>query len=164
MQLRKLKSKDAPFMLEWMQDPKITQFFAFDVSNTTYEKAIDFIENSFTKDNIHLACVDDTDEYLGTISLKNIDKTTKDAEYAVAFRAKTHGTGCAYFATTEILKYAFNELSLSTVYLNVLSKNTRAISFYNKFGFKKTNDYNRVTYENKKLEWYLINKERFNNG
>lgn len=38
----------------------------------TLEKVKKFIENSFNEENKHFAIVNSSDEYLGTISLKNI--------------------------------------------------------------------------------------------
>ena len=84
--------------------------------------------------SIHLAVTDENDEYLGTISLKNIDYKSKNAEYAISMRQCTKGTGAAYKATKQILDYAFNTLDLEKVYLNVLKEN-RAIAFYKKVGF-----------------------------
>ena len=42
---------------------------------------------------------DQDDEYLGTISLKNIDLKNKNAEYAISTRKKARGTGANQQAT-----------------------------------------------------------------
>ena len=92
-----------------------------------------FVENSFREDQQHFAIVDDQDdEYLGTISLKNIDLKNKNAEYAISTRKKARGTGANQKATESLLKYGFDKLQLHRIYLNVLSSNKRAISFYKK--------------------------------
>ncbi len=160
VRLRKLEAKDAPFMLEWMHDPTINCFFRFDASDMTLDKCIDFINVS--DGNVHFAIVDDNDEYLGTVSLKNI--TEKDAEYAISTRKKAHGTGAALRATEMILKYAFSELKLARVYLNVLVDNKRANAFYKKAGFmfwyaeKNVID---IKGETKDLNWYYIDSDMF---
>ncbi len=134
--LRTLKEKDADFMLEWMHDEEISRNFVFDAKSTTKEKALDFISKS-QKDNknLHFAIADKNDEYLGTISLKNIDLKNKNAEYAIGMRKKAIGTGAAAFATKQIANYAFEKLNIEKVYLNVLSDNLRAVCFYEKMGF-----------------------------
>lgn len=135
--LRKLEEKDARYMLEWMHDEDINQFFRFDAANMTYEDAIKYIENvNLKEDEVHYAIVDDNDEYLGTISLKHVDYENKKAEYAISTRKKAHGTGVAMKATYEIFRIAFEELGLNKVYLNVLSVNKRANKFYEKAGFE----------------------------
>ena len=79
--------------------------------------------------------MDKHDEYLGTVSLKNISKENKCAEYAIVVRKIARGTGVARKATEDILDYAFNVLGLHKVYLNVLENNECAKRFYQKCGF-----------------------------
>ena len=133
--LRKLKDKDVYLMLEWMHDPEVNKNFRFDFASMTEEKALDFISNSFDEKNQHFAIVDFNDNYLGTISLKNISEIDKNAEYAIVTRKEVWGSGVAKKATAEILHYAFNELNLHRIYLNVLDENIRANKFYRKVGF-----------------------------
>ena len=137
VQLRPLKSKDAPFMLEWMTDPEITRFFRFDASKISLESCLDYISRAQADpDTVHFAIVDEADEYLGTISLKDVDREKQQAEYAISTRKKAHGSGAALEATQLILQYAFEELGLKRVYLNVLAENGRANAFYRKAGFR----------------------------
>lgn len=69
MRLRKLILEDAVGMLEWINDPEVNRYFRFDVSNYDIDQAINFIKKSWKlQESIHLAVVDDLDEYLGTIS------------------------------------------------------------------------------------------------
>lgn len=152
--LRKLEEKDAPHMLEWMHDETINCFFRFDAANMTYEKALDYIvKANEAEDELHFAIVDEADEYMGTISLKNIDKINRKAEYAISTRSCAHGKGVAMKATEEILGIAFKELELNKVYLNVLSVNERAVRFYEKAGF---------SYEGEFVQDILIRNEFYN--
>lgn len=160
--LRKLEEKDAPFMLEWMHDTAINCNFQYPFSEMTIEKVIAFIENSSNEENKHFAIVDEKDEYLGTISLKHISMKDRNAEYAIVTRRKSQGTGIAKLATAELLKYAFQELKLHKVYLNVLSENVRAQRFYEKCGFIQegiAKDAVRIKESYKSLIWYGIFEE-----
>jgi diamine N-acetyltransferase len=163
-QLRDLKLKDAEGMLEWMHDSEIASNFRFDSSNMNIDKVRAFIENSQTEETSkHFAVVTEEDEYIGTISLKNIDHTNKNAEYAVVFRKKALGSGAAKEATQLLLDKAFNEFKLIKVYLNVLSENIRAIRFYEKMGFIKEGEFKQHLYTHGRLQdlsWYAI----FNGG
>lgn len=101
-------------------------------------------------------------EYLGTISLKNIDLKNKNAEYAISTRKKARGTGANQKATESLLKYGFDKLQLHRIYLNVLSSNKRAISFYKKCGFiyeGKFKDHLFIDDRYQDLEWYAICKK-----
>ena len=160
--LRPLHIEDAPFMLEWMQEPTIACFFRFDAANMTEEQCRSFIKSSGQLQNCrHYAIADEDDEYLGTISLKNIENGR--AEYAVSTRKCVHGTNAALQATHEILRIAFDELGLDSVYLNVLTENERANAFYRKVGFQFTHTEPRALELHgqwKDLNWYEIRKNR----
>ena len=163
--LRPLERKDAPFMLEWMTDPEITRFFRFDASEISEESCREYIEKAQAEQNtVHFAVADETDEYLGTISLKEIDCDKKEAEYAVSTRKKAHGTGAALQATRLILQYAFETLGLERVYLNVLAENGRANAFYRKAGFRFERDEPEALElrgEKKTLNWYSIRRREW---
>ena len=160
IRLRPLEEKDAAGMLEWMTDPAIVRFFRFDASAMTLGRCRDFIAGAAEQtDCCHYAIADENDEYLGTISLKNI--AGGEAEYAISTRSRAHGTGAAMAATEKILQIAFQDLGLERVYLNVLAENGRANAFYRKAGFRfvKTEE-NAVMIrgEKKDLNWYEIRR------
>lgn len=135
--LRALSKEDAPSMLEWMHDPSVRGFLAAPFESFKLEDCLRFIDYAVRdKESLHLAITGEgTGEYLGTISLKNVDFKNGRAEYAIATRAKVHGTGIAAKATQDILRVAFDVLGLNSVYLNVRQDNLRAIRFYEKMGF-----------------------------
>lgn len=151
-------------MLEWMQDELVTCNYRADFKKMKEEQIIEFIKNSFTEDNQNFAFVDEEDTYLGTISLKNISQKDFNAEYAIVTRRCAQGTGVAYKATEEILKYAFEKLKLQRVYLNVLEENKRANRFYEKCGFVyegKALEHLYLGGEFKNLNWYGMTRDRF---
>ena len=157
--LRPLKTGDAAGMLEWMQDNITTRYLRIDGRAYTIDDVLRFIEEAKNEaSNIHRAIVDRNDAYLGTVSLKNIDREKREAEYAIALHPKAQGSGAAYDATEEILTIAFQTMGLERIYLNVMEENQRAIRFYEKFGFvyrKKT--VANIKNEFKTLFWYDIN-------
>lgn len=161
--IRRLKPKDADFMLEWMHDKEINRAFRYPFSQSTKESVLMFIKNSYNENNQHFAVVDEQDEYLGTVSLKNISRQNGSAEYAVVLRQKAQGTGVARKATEELIRYAFEELRLHKVYLNVLDINEKAKHFYQKCGFVyegTAKDAIRLNGKYESLSWYgIINNE-----
>lgn len=161
--LRKLVLKDAPLMLEWMKDPSIACFFRFNAATMTEDKCRTFIMAANNDTNsTHFAIANENDEYLGTISLKNIEGDR--AEYAISTRKCAHGTGVALQATKEILRIAFEELGLEMVYLNVLTENARANAFYRKAGFRfthcETNGV-KIRGEKRDLNWYEYHRNNW---
>lgn len=135
--LRRLVDKDAPYMLEWMQDREVIKGFQKPFDHATKESVLAFIHDSFNGENQHFAFVNQQDEYMGTIRLKHISHENDKAEYAIVARKCAQGTGITKLATEELLYYAFQELGLHKVYLSVLEENVRAQKFYEKCGFER---------------------------
>ena len=168
MTLRELKKEDMEGMLEWMMDPDIRQNFRFSADKLDEKSVLTFIQNAKILISpregctIHYAIADDeNDEYLGTISLKEISTVNKNAEYAISLRKKAQGKGIGAKATKEILRLAFEEYGLERVYLNVLSDNIRAIKLYEKCGFIFEGEFrNHLLLEGryKSLKWYSVLK------
>ena len=154
-------------MLEWMQDKSINRFFCFLSEQIDLDSVYKFIDDSINNEtNKHFAIVDESDEYMGTVSLKNIDNCNLRGEYAIALRKKAQGKGYAKYATKELLRYAFKERGLNKVYLNVLSYNERAIAFYEKIGFKHEGEFKKHIKKNDKfydIKWYSFLSEDFDN-
>lgn len=141
MRLRKLMAKDAEHMLEWMHDQDVVK----DLSGSFATKQLDdckrFIEQAQdTNTDLNLAIVDDSDEYMGTVSLKHIDRENSFAEFAIAIRAKAMGHGYSSYGMKEIIRLGHEEYGLATIYWCVGDYNKRAIRFYDKNGYVRTTD------------------------
>ena len=159
MHLRKLELKDAPLMLSWMQDKNVTENLKADFSSKTLLDAEHFItEYRDSESGLHLAIVSEEDEYMGTVSLKNIRNGI--AEFAIVVRAEAMGQGFSWFGMKSILEKAFQELYLKTVYWCVSEQNMRAVRFYDKHGFHETAEVPREIlgrYEGMEdLKWYSV--------
>lgn len=166
MHLRKLKIKDAPFMLEWMHDDNVVCDLLSNFKSKTLDDCLWFIKHSSKdKNNLHLAIVSETDEYMGTVSLKQIDREKSRAEFAIAIRRKAMGHGFSWFAMHEIFKIGFSKESLNTIYWCVSKQNVRACKFYDKHKFNEylnpdeelLSDYEGIS----NLKWYFISKTDF---
>jgi len=163
MKLRKLAPKDAPLMHEWMQDPLVVENLRQNFASKTIEDCEKFIQSTYEGDNnLHLAVVTDADEYMGTVSLKNIDKKEKYAEFAITLRSAAMGKGYSKFAMEEIFRIGFEELKLDKIYWDVSVENKRAVRFYEKMGGKAV-DSQKVPYAlregyeemSDKIMWYI---------
>ena len=140
--LRNLQIKDAELMYEWMCDDTVLKGLqAHAYKNKTIEDCIKFINESNDEAastiNCHMAIVDESDVYQGTVSLKRIDHDYKDAEFALVLRRKAQKHGYAQAAMKEIMELAFTKYGLDEVYWNVLKNNELAIRLYTRGGYKK---------------------------
>ena len=119
---------------------------------------------SFTRDevvNFFKKCISDPDRYdfiiispdnhiIGESVLNEIDEDLRCANFRIGlFHNTGYGKGIGSWAIEKTLEFAFEELRLHRVELDVFSFNTRAIHTYEKMGFRhegvlrdaiKTND------------------------
>ena len=164
MILRKLEYGDIPYMIEWMHDNSVTEFLRNDFASIDEDKAKNFIDNSINESSVNYAIVDDSNEYMGTVSLKHIDNENKKAEYAICMRNKAMGKGLSKLATDEILRIAFEDLNLNKVYLYVSKDNIRANKFYQKYNFILEGEFKEDMFikgEFKDVNWYRILKKEY---
>lgn len=161
MNLRKLKIEDAPFMLEWMHDDNITNNLSANFKDRTLLDCEKFIkESENVNTTLHMAIVSDEDEYIGTVSLKNIDSKIGNAEFAIVIRRTSMSRGYSWYGMVEIIRVAFEELSLNCVYWCVSERNKRACRFYEKHGFHEAIDISDEILSRyqgvDELKWYSV--------
>ncbi len=160
MYLRELQEKDAPLMLEWMHDSSVTNNLRGNFGSKTLEDCKSFISSSISESDIHLAIASDTDEYMGTVSLKNIENGS--AEFAITVRAEAMGRGYSWFGMESIIDKAFNEYNLDNVYWCVSRDNKRAVRFYDKHNFHEIVDVPENVLNRYRgmdnLKWYSVLK------
>ena len=166
--LRPLDERDALRMLEWLHDEEVTRYLSINGKDSTMDEVLRFIQDAQDETvNLHRAITDDRDNYLGTVSLKNIDNTKKEAEYAISMHQSAIGTGAADAASKMITCLAFDNLRLNRIYLYVMRSNSRAVKFYNKMGYRYTHSSFKVIKGKKEeLIWYEVKNEIIanNNG
>ncbi|MCI7322095.1 MAG: GNAT family N-acetyltransferase [Lachnospiraceae bacterium] len=149
MKLRKLKEKDAELMLEWMHDPFVVENLQNDFHTKTIEDCRCFIMAAQdVSQNMHLAIVNSEDEYMGTVSLKNITK--ENAEFAITIRRSAMGQGYSKFGMNEIIEIGVEELGLEEIYWFVDPNNERAIKFYDKNGYRRVRLKDDLFFQNMK--------------
>lgn len=163
MMLRKLRLDDAPLMLEWMHDRDAVAHLQGNFGEKTLEDCKTFIAVSEQNpEQLHLAVADENDTYMGTVSLKHIDRRRGDAEFAIAIRRCAMGKGFSQFAMQQILALGLQEMGLKTIFWCVSPENYRAVRFYDKGGYRRTEaaDVSADRYyepdQLKKLLWYRV--------
>lgn len=141
MKLRKLEEKDAKHMLEWMHDKSVVEFMGANFEAKTIDDCKKFIKAAQNTDtDLHLAIVDEKDEYMGTVSLKHVNKTELTAEFAIAVRKTAMRKGFSAYGIREIIRIGLEEIGLQKIYWCVAVINARAVKFYDKNGYKRTTD------------------------
>jgi len=162
LRLRRLEEKDAVLMLEWMNDEDVISHLSGKFLNRSIEDCQEFIIKSrMESTNLHLAIANEGDEYLGTVSLKNINHKYQIAEFAIIVRKSMMGKGIAAEAMKEILFKGLQDYNLKKIFWCVTRSNVRAIRFYDKNKYIMADQVPELILNNyddmfrKKLIWYV---------
>lgn len=168
MAIRKLEARDAAPMLAWMRDADVTRHLRADFSSMAEADAAAFVEAAAAQDassaSWHFAIEDEVGGYVGTISLKGIDRDAGTAEYAIVTARQAHGKGLARKASEELLEVAFGELGLNRVYLCVTTDNEPANRLYRRLGFSEEGTWRQhllIDGRLRDLRWYGLLKDEW---
>jgi diamine N-acetyltransferase len=136
--LRPLVLDDAKVSYLWRNNPLIWKYSRFDPKTTiTLSTEINWLAESLKrKDELRFAiCIEESHSYIGNVQLIKINNI--DAEFHL-FIGDTScwGKGIGRKATELLLNYAFQEMKLQKVNLEVHKDNSPAIAIYNRQGFK----------------------------
>ena len=79
---------------------------------------------------------------IGLVEIDGISYSNRFAWISIGFGADAErGKGYGFEALSMAINFAFNELNLERLQLNVISYNTAGIKLYEKLGFKKEGIY-----------------------
>jgi len=149
-------------MLEWMHDEAVVRHLGANFAAKTIDDCKNFIAASGNPvENLHLAIADEEDTYMGTVSLKHLDRQQGTAEFAITVRACAMGKGYSHFGMDSILRKGIAEEQLKAIYWCVSPKNERAVRFYDKHGYTRTTQIPHSILsaypEDMELIWYVYN-------
>jgi ribosomal-protein-alanine N-acetyltransferase len=137
--LRRPEPADAEKIFEYRNDPEVVQYlggFSPAMANKSVHEWIEFHRNR--NDEIVWAIADkETSICLGHVGLYKIDYRLQLAEFAICIGLRqSWGKGLGREVVSEVIAYAFNELHMQQIRLEVLETNQRAIHLYEGLGFQ----------------------------
>ena len=132
--LRDFTESDIGLKIKWINDPENNKYLHYDLP-LEYDKTLQWYRGKNNKTRAD--CVIEYDgNPVGVIGLLAIDKINSKAEYYITLGNTSYKRrGIARKATMLILEYAFEELALNKVYLNVDADNIAACRLYESTGF-----------------------------
>jgi len=137
--IRPLALKDADTSYKWRNDPEVwsyTKFVLKDPITAEVEKQWLLNKLNLTNEKRFAICVKSTNEYIGNIQLLDIENDA--AEFHLFIGEKKYwGKGIGYQASLMLLKYAFYNLNLKHIFLEVHAENLAAYAIYKKVGFER---------------------------
>ena len=143
IRLRCIEREDIPTFLRWFNDPEVRHGLAMFAPMGKAEEERWFAAQLEHKDGYLFAieAFAGTPEswiHIGTLGLDDIDWKNRSAAFGIALGEKAFwGQGFGTDATRTILRFAFGELNLHRVQLEVFAYNARAIRCYEKAGFRR---------------------------
>jgi RimJ/RimL family protein N-acetyltransferase len=140
VRLRLIERADLEMTLGWRNQNR--EWF-LDSSVLSMDQHLAWFEQYLAREDDYVFIIErmPSNEPAGQISLYNIDKQTKKAEYGrlIIGDWSARRQGIAATATKTLIDYAFKNLGVETITLEVLENNFPAIALYRKCGFTLKN-------------------------
>jgi RimJ/RimL family protein N-acetyltransferase len=137
--LRALEPSDLDRCFSWHNDRSLYEALGGSFHFVSKQAVKSWIErkSAYTENEINLAiCLAATDEHVGNIYLHEVDWVVRRARLEVFIGIQSQRSkGYGQSAVRQVLSYAFDDLGLRKVYLDVLTDNDQAIHIYEKLGF-----------------------------
>ncbi len=139
VRLRAIEREDIPTFVRWFNDPEVRRYLLMyePLSKAREER---WFEAHLDKQNEFIFAIEVRTEegwvHIGNIGLHRVDWKNRNATLGIALGEKAYwGRGYGTDAVRTALRFAFQELNLHRVELEVVADNLRAIRCYEKAGF-----------------------------
>lgn len=151
--LRPWVDSDAESLYEYAKDPLVGPVAGWPV-HTSVENSREIIRNVLAVDGCYAVTLKDDGRAIGSIGLmmgdkSNLDLSDSEAEIGYWIGVPYWGQGLIPEAVRELMRYAFEELKLNTLWCGYFDENEKSKRVTEKCGFK----YHRT----EEKEWPLIN-------
>jgi RimJ/RimL family protein N-acetyltransferase len=139
LMLRPINIGDIEPYLEMLYDKEGARLTGTQVANFSREQTEGWIASIGERDDrIDLAIVPhDVNQLVGEVVLNNIDTTNRSASIRIAIRTPFTNRGYGRAALRLLIAFAFEQLGLHRVELEVFAFNPRALHVYEQLGFRR---------------------------
>ncbi|MDX1357265.1 MAG: GNAT family protein [Clostridia bacterium] len=147
LKLGPLREKDIEILAGWYEDATFLRYYDYNAAvPKTKEQLAGIYKNGGNEKFIPFAVrkIDD-DSLIGLIEIDNISFNNRFAWLSIGLGEETQrGKGFGYEAMSLAIRFAFDELNLERLQLNVIAYNEAAIKLYEKLGFKREGAYREL--------------------
>lgn len=137
--LRPIERGDLPAMVAWRNNPRVLRAF-FTQSRLTMQDQEVWYEKYCSRQDEKLFVIETKErKAVGTIGLSKIDRINRSAELGRLMIGDDDeiGNGFALDAVRTVVGFAFSQLNLNRIWLEVFSWNLAAINVYIRCGFRQ---------------------------
>ena len=132
--------------LKMINDKEIQKQIGLDNITVTFDNEMEWVRKNMQNDSTTYSMIEkSTNEFIGNIEIMNIENNK--GEIGICITTDKQDKHYGQEAMKRIVEYAYNELKLDEVWLNVHGDNPRAIKCYEKCNFiidgegKRPSDY-----------------------
>jgi len=152
VRLRAIEREDIPTFVRWFNDPEVRQYLLMYEPMSKAKEERWFEAYLDRKDDFMFAIealIGEEWTHIGNLGLHRVDWKNGTCTFGIALGEKAHwGKGYGTEATRLVLRFAFGELNLHRVELEVYDFNRRAIRSYEKAGFRHEGIRRQALYRN----------------
>lgn len=137
--LRPMTEADTDKIVGWRNKPSVKNYFIYQ-ADFTREGHLHWLHEVVETGKAcqMMICDKETDEALGSVYIRDIDRTHHKGEYGIFIGEESaRGRGIGTQAASLMIRYGFEDLGLHRIYLRVLAGNAQAIRSYEKAGFRQ---------------------------
>ncbi|MEI6553307.1 MAG: GNAT family protein [bacterium] len=150
---------DIPLRIKWLNDRNTTLHAISNPENDTTEelqnKWFDDYEEKLAHGEKKFFTIFSDETPIGFMGLSNINTETKDAKIFILIGEDEYrGKGIGNQSVSFLINYAFNDLHLNALNLDVNKLNIPAINLYKNLGFKETGE------DGENKEFWLMRLEK----
>ena len=122
--------------LEMVNDfDNVRRYISSDLTKYSHEGEVAWVKKKLDNKELCYSMIEKSSKkFIGNIELMNVHD--KQAELGISITGSMQDKGYGTEAIKRIIRFAFKQLELEMIYLNVFNKNLRAIRCYEKVGFK----------------------------
>ncbi|HGH1676156.1 GNAT family protein [Clostridium perfringens] len=148
--LRPIEIKDLNILNKWRNDYEIFKYLGGGFQPQSINEQEKYIDNLINNSGNSRRFIIDNGNAIGMVGLYSINFINRNCDLGIYIGEKSQqGKGYAKEAMNLILDFAFNNLNLRKIKLNVVDNNSKALNLYKSIGF---------------IEVGILKEERFING
>lgn len=131
------RAEDVQVMLQWNEDPEYLRNVDTDLAVPFSEKQLEDEGETKHREVYFRLRTREDDRLIGFVVIHGIEWNNRTGQLAIGIGLAEHrGKGYGTEALQLMLRYAFHEMNLDRVGLDVIAYNARAIRTYEKVGFQ----------------------------
>jgi len=145
--LRAMEKRDIELLRNLRNHPDMRRWHCSHMLVSDIEQE-EWYERSGTDQRNKIFMVDDLNgNTVGYVQLRNIDYKNRSVEIGIHLGPEAQGRGYGRDAFLLLMRFAFNEMNMHRVYLQVFDFNDRAIKLYEKLGFREEGRFRDVIFQ-----------------